>query len=368
MTQRLFVLSPCGTSILTNGRNQEERGLINKLSNIDKREHIPEEHLPFFDNLFSERASFLANASNEAAAKISAEINTLIKIYEGKKPANGDFHYLIATDTWLGRETAKLVERWLLAKNPAIITQIYTPSGLQTEKIDLFQQALSDLVRNLTKLLDENKERGYKILFNLTGGFKSVQGFLQSIANFYADETVYIFERSPNLLRIPRLPIKLSSTEIIEENLEVFRRLAIGLSEQQVEDIPETFLFNMGEQTTLSPWGELLWKESKPAIYNKRLLPSPTAKIQFTKRFEKTVNSLSPKKIIEVNSRIDQFYRHLNDPKYNPSSLDFKPLKGNPKPPSTHEIDAWGDKDARRIFGHFENEVFVLDDLDKGLH
>lgn len=52
----------------------------------------------------------------------------------------------------------------------------------------------------------------------------------------------------------------------------------------------------------------------------------------------------------------------------NLSSLNFKELKGNPKPPSTHECDAWADQDAKRLFGHFEKDSFVLDQLAKALH
>lgn len=47
-------------------------------------------------------------------------------------------------------------------------------------------------------------------------------------------------------------------------------------------------------------------------------------------------------------------------------------LAGNPLPPSTHELDAWADQDARRIFCHWENDpslgqVLVLDRLGPGL-
>ena len=69
-----------------------------------------------------------------------------------------------------------------------------------------------------------------------------------------------------------------------------------------------------------------------------------------------------------INNRIDQLNKHLADNHYNPPSLDFKQLKGKSMAPSTHEIDAWSDQDAKRIFGHFEGRIFVLDKLDKGLH
>jgi len=51
------------------------------------------------------------------------------------------------------------------------------------------------------------------------------------------------------------------------------------------------------------------------------------------------------------------------------SSLDFKQLKGDPCPPSTHEIDSWADQNAKRMFGHYNDfNVFVLDKLDRALH
>ncbi len=36
-------------------------------------------------------------------------------------------------------------------------------------------------------------------------------------------------------------------------------------------------------------------------------------------------------------------------------------------PPSTNEMDAWSDRDAKRIYGHFEEDVFVIDRLYKKL-
>ena len=85
------------------------------------------------------------------------------------------------------------------------------------------------------------------------------------------------------------------------------------------------------------------------------------------KRFIEDVQSLPPERKKIINERIDELAKCLNTKNYNPPSLDFKPLK-TPYKCSTHELDAWSDLDARRIFGHFEKRVFVLDRLDKGLH
>ena len=44
-------------------------------------------------------------------------------------------------------------------------------------------------------------------------------------------------------------------------------------------------------------------------------------------------------------------------------------LKGEKMLPLTHEIDAWADSDARRIFLHKDKTgCYVLDKLAKGLH
>jgi hypothetical protein len=68
-----------------------------------------------------------------------------------------------------------------------------------------------------------------------------------------------------------------------------------------------------------------------------------------------------------VNERIDDLARFL-EKGVSLARLDFKALAGNPVPPSTHEMDAWANQDAKRIFGHWEEAVFVLDRLGEALH
>ncbi len=196
-----------------------------------------------------------------------------------------------------------------------------------------------------------------------------MQGFLQSIANFYADETVYIFETSSQLLRIPKLPIRMDPEFFIRKNIIAFRQLALGINTdfKPSNDFPETLLLKIDDQFTLSPWGDLVWIQAKNDIYSKELLSPPIDKIRYTKAFEKDVVNLEKDRKILVNQRIDQLTLFLLK-KENPRSLDFKQIKGNAISTSTHEIDAWSDKDARRIFGHFEEDTFILDRLDQGLH
>ncbi|MFM7559507.1 MAG: hypothetical protein ACKO5O_05535, partial [Cylindrospermopsis raciborskii] len=85
---------------------------------------------------------------------------------------------------------------------------------------------------------------------------------------------------------------------------------------------------------------------------------------------ENSLRGISADRLILINERIDQLAKNLESGgEYNVSSLDLKALKGNPRRPPIHEIDAWSDQDAKRIFGHFESgNHFVLDKLDSGLH
>ena len=68
-----------------------------------------------------------------------------------------------------------------------------------------------------------------------------------------------------------------------------------------------------------------------------------------------------------VNERIGDLARHLHDRGYNPARLDFKKLKA-PLGPLTHECDAWAKGGAKRLFGYFEEDAFIIAELGAGLH
>ena len=363
-----FILSPCGTSLLTNqAPDNDVRKLIFQYANEPNPDNIPDDHKSQLEDLLRLSASNLQAADLRTAARMSAEINGIINLYDGQIPDTADCHFLLATDTWLGEQTAKLVEQWLRARNPNFSVMVHRHDDLQTRDLTLFQSALSDLVKLLSEQIPQYQSAGYHIVFNLTGGFKSVQGFLQSIANFYADETIYIFESSSELLRIPRLPVRMDALDVIEQNLDTFRKLANGLPTVITGSLPETLTMTLEGETALSPWGELIWENSRDELYGRCLWPSPDPeKIRYTERFERSVRGFQPDKFRLINQRIDQLLCYLHDNRKNPNTLYFKELK-NPREGSTHQINAWSHEDAKRIFGHFEEATFVLDRLDEKL-
>jgi len=369
MSKPLYVFSPCGTSLLTNMARKMEvnLGTILKHSNAKSPLEAPDNDKEIIEKVISQVEKKLTKANIPTVSEMSAELHSIIKLYGGIFNSKGDFHQLLSTDTWLGETTSKLVATWL--ENKGFNVAVRRQTDLQTKDVESFQCAMAELVSWLEKTIPPMQPH-YKIIFNLTGGFKTVQGFLQTLASFYADESIYIFEAG-DLLKIPRLPVKMEVTDTIRSNLYIFRRLAMGLSVHQTGDIPETLLMTINGEITLSPWGELMWERTKKAIYKEKMFPPPTEKIIFSDTFKGSSNALSSDRRVILNERIDQLTRYIEtrgtSKGWNPGSLDFKKLKGNPHPPSTHECDAWADQDAKRIFCHFEQDVLVLDELGKGL-
>lgn len=363
----MFVLSPCGTSLLTNQADDAEKELVRIYANIKQPDQITPEDKTKLQSLSERVKEKLMSADLDLASRMSAELNGIIKLYGGQLNTVQDFHSLLCTDTWLGEIAATFVEEWLRSKGFSV--EKNRQVDLRTEDIDSFQIALSDIVVWCEHTVPGYRKDGYKIVFNLTGGFKSVQGFLQTLGTFYADETIYIFETAKDLLRIPRLPVEMAAEETVRQNLEAFRRLSISLPTINTSSIPETLLMEVDGQIIFSPWGDLVWEQTKRKIYSDNLYPSPSKKLIFGTNFEHSLKNISSDRFILVNERIDQLAKNLETGgQYNPLSLDFKPLKGNPCPPSTHEIDAWADQDAKRLFGHYDNNCFVLDKLDRHLH
>lgn len=137
---------------------------------------------------------------------------------------------------------------------------------------------------------------------------------------------------------------------------------------REATGIAETLLWQLAGEIGLSPWGELVWQKTKKDIYKEDFHASPSDKIRFTEKFERSVSELPKERLAILNERIDDLMVHLETGAANLRRLDLKKLQGNPCPPSTHEADAWADSDTKRIFGRFEGEVFVIDRLDKALH
>jgi putative CRISPR-associated protein (TIGR02619 family) len=355
---------------LTNGSTEDERRLLSRHSNTKSLDEMGADRAAVEKRVAAVRARVCA-ANAEDARLASAELNGILMLRDEQPEAPRDYHILLCTDTWLGEQTGSIVKEWLRA-NGFQSVEVRRQTDLQTKNLQLFQSALSDLVHTLGSEIEGYRQQGYRVLFNLTGGFKSVQGFLQTLGNLYADETLYVFEApgSP-LLRIPRLPVKMVAPDAVRQHLRVFRRLANGLAvaETDLADVPETFLLRIDSEVTLSPWGAVVWEEVRKEFYGEKVWPCPTDRAAFAAGFLKSTEGQPSDRLVNLNDKVDKLSVFLEgDQKHPLQSLDLKPLRNNPNPPSTHEFDAWADRDAKRVFCHYEADRLILDRLGAALH
>ncbi|GAB6887033.1 hypothetical protein JCM13304A_05310 [Desulfothermus okinawensis JCM 13304] len=360
-----FIVSPCGTSLLTGRADNEVRSLISKYANCKYLEDIDDGDRKLLQKRIKEVKDLILSLSPKEVTRYSAELNAIVKFYNGLLQED-DYHFLLCTDTYLGEQTGNMIKEWLEA-NKVKNVQLYRQMDLQTNDIDAFQMALSEMVDMFERLIPAFKRRNFKIIFNLTGGFKSVQGFLQTIGMFYADEIIYIFESGSSLLRIPKLPVKIDTHGVIEQNITIFRLLELGeITYENVLNIPEIFWVKIDGEVGFSPWGKIAWLRAKDSLYEKRLWPEPNSKIKFSEKFKKQVAGLFPDKIKEINIRIDDLALALSGNEKILNRLSFKPIKGKPKEISNYEFYAFTGTD-KRCYGHFEDEVFVIDELGSHL-
>lgn len=358
-----LILSTCGTSLLTNQAPADLRPILTSTANLSEKDYPPEQ-LTLIDQYIAERRATLLSCEFTQARRWSAELNGLLALYKQAPSAESarDQHQLLHTDTYQGRAVAKILNEWLNARGFA--TSSLTFSGLSVRDRDEFQEAMSSVAKWAHETFSGYRASGREIVFNLTGGFKSINGFLQTIGAFHADRVVYLFESGSELVSIPRLPLSLSVTATVTDHLETFRRLSLyrELPAQEQGTIPDTLVLRISDHVSLSAWGELLWNEVKTGFYQKELLPVLSDKIKTTDSFRRSVQGLPPERLAVVNHRLDDLSLHF-DQGHNPKSLNFKQLQGHPVKGSTHQLYAWSDAGARRIFGHFEGDKFVLDTL-----
>lgn len=65
--------------------------------------------------------------------------------------------------------------------------------------------------------------------------------------------------------------------------------------------------------------------------------------------FDRNTAGCSAEDRRQVNERLGDLARHLNEPRYNPDRLDFKPVKVR-HGSWTHECDAWAKAGAKSRF------------------
>lgn len=332
------MISTCGTSLLTNA-NPEERGELTKLMNKTEAE-LSSEEKGLIDRCISNSETHLASChSIEAQRNASAEINTILTFYEHQL-AKGiqDVHHLYYTDTYVGEQTAKILEKWF-QKNGLQNTTTYCCEKLNTKSVADFRAAIAKLARKLAEEIPGWQKSNYHIIFQLSGGFKSVQGFMQTAGMFFADEIILLFEGSKELIHIPQIPMKLDDAVIgvVRDNLAVFRLFGRSkdgngtLAPNEVGQLIDSELCveRVNDMVALTPWGTFCWEHAKKDIYAEEIHPSPHERLKYGPNFESTAKKWceSAELKYDLNKTIDDLAIYI-DTQYNPKSLKVKPKEG----------------------------------------
>lgn len=362
------IISTCGTSLLSGGAiDNDLRKLLSSHANAGDWNELPEDVSHTLKQHCISRETELLAGDESLARRMSAELNSLLSWHKEYNGTKQDTYILLATDTVLGRQTAESVEKWLQARGHT--TQIMSESGLRTRNLTEFRESLSGLSRKLIDMLNGYKQAGYEIYFNLTGGFKGLNGFIQALSTLYADKTFYLFERSEELLFIPKLPFQLNAQQLVNEHLHAFRRLSLSLEckPAQLASIPDSLLFQIEEHITLSEWGELIWQQGHKGIYQQGLLPSISAQVRYDEGFAASTKDLTPALLSIVNQRISALGAYAEGGCKNAlSSLDPKPLQHQIyKKRNLWECDL---DNHHRIFMVKDGNNFLLEKVGKALH
>lgn len=293
MSNQRVIVSTVGISLFLNVLDQVESTWRQRLNQATNDQQLSGELASFLEELAQRAMERLRESEVEARRRISAELNGLYGIYDGDlKAGKADMHFLVATDTALGRQAAKVIGEFL--RENRLNVDVYIPEKLSTATPAAFSQGIKVLIRWCEDTLPGYRDKGYRVVFNLTAAFKSLQGYLNIMGMFYADEIVYIFETGSQLLCIPRLPLQVNIATLREHRVEL-AMMAQGhiLSQEQVSSIPAGLL-DIDEQGSacLSDWGLLVWNRVRQELLGDDLLPFP--RLQYTDPFRRDFKQASP--------------------------------------------------------------------------
>jgi len=356
-----FILTSCGLSLLTNYLKNFNifPNEVYKYSNYDESEIDNEFKLKVNKALDSLKEE-IVNLPASELKKLSAELNALLNFYNDELKTE-DMHLLLYTDTYVGKKVAEVLKYFLENKGFSVID--FLAKDLKTSSVEEFQLALSEVVKDISEIINNFKLQNYEIIFNLTGGFKSVNSFLQTMASLYADKSIYIFETSNELLEIPKLPVNIDE-KFFEENLDILRKLEKGLEidKQMLEKLPKSIVLKIENEYILSPWGEIVWQKYKNELFSKVLITPIVENIKYSKEFVKDFEKLNPSEKYQLNKTIEKLENYVIN-KENLKSLKYHSLSGQISQKYSHEFYPFDGNDSRRVYCNEKDNYIILEKI-----
>lgn len=338
-----LIVSTVGTSLLTNQIDDEfdsESSASQLLATVNASEEDIQKYYPdvmsILTNLEERAEQGLDEDDPFRIRDLSAELNGIYSFYTNDlSQARDDAHILVATDTAQGKITARLLADHLRSKGIGNVC-IMTADKLSIANERIFSEGIADLLlkSHLQKTIEDYRKDKYDICFNLVGGFKALQGFFNVIGMFYADEIIYVFEGSNELIKIPKLPITIDPNKLEPYKVPMAMMNAgdIRASWEHAKKVPSDWVINDDKDITLSTWGTLLWSQCKESLLSEKLLDFPN--FIYEKSFKddycrKVVTRERKIELHEVLAKVStQFMKFNGDTSRLASSLRYSRYEG----------------------------------------
>jgi len=275
------IISTVGSSLITNKFSNKERNEINAISNFTFDEFIKNERYHEITDKI-DKINYTEIDNLECA---SAELNGIVKYYGVHEAIDiNDIHFLLHTDTYLGEFAAMQIQE-ILKKRGIISVNLIKIDRLNTKSSKEFNQGIKNLFKWCYDNVPKYRDNKYNVIFNLTGGFKSLQGYMSIAGMFYADKIVYVFETGKEIIEIPILPIKLKK-EKVEEYITEYLYAAKDICPiEYVKNIPDIYLDKDKDLAIFSPIGQLVWDQFKDEILSEKL--AHFKNIEYSESFKK---------------------------------------------------------------------------------
>ncbi|MCS6889106.1 MAG: putative CRISPR-associated protein [Chloroflexus sp.] len=313
MTRRRLVVSTVGISVFLKVLKENENNWRLQLNKAANDRQLSEELQRKVEELAQRAKEDLRQGDVKDRREKSAELNGLYGIYGNDlSVGKADMHCLIATDTALGRKAADVIADFL--RENGLSVAIHTPDDLSAATPKTFSKGIKALIKWCEEIIPSYRDNDFHVIFNLTAAFKALQGYLNVMGMFYADEIVYIFEQSEQLLTIPRLPLQVDIETLRAHRVEL-AMMAEGhiFAQEEVASIPEG-LMDVDERgnACISDWGLLIWKRVRHSLLNDDE-PLRFPRLQYTDTFRRDFKQASPANRVELQEVLARVSHLLED-------------------------------------------------------
>lgn len=373
-----------GASLFTNYvRNNlsEQAKTYNALLNKREEDLNPSEKSQI-DHIIANLNQILLTQNETELGRASAETNSIIKYWQyckdKNKMPNHVIHYLLVTDTYIGKEIGTTLKNAFEKNDKLGLTlsevEVRVINDLNTDSIANFQKGLSNLTMEVLDLIKYYGGERESFTFNLSGGFKGVLAYLNTIANLYAEESIYIFENGKDLLVIPSFPVEKLNPEnmdVIQNNFDALRKLNNGsrVNPSQLDKLDNFYVEQNGKNIDFTPYGLMVFDQYKSVAYQKQIFSPTSKRIKFGKKFIASCAQLHANEYCLLNEQLDLLSRYCETGN-NPNKLDYKKLKSKNTKDGiavTFEFDAFGGSDSRRCYCNQDNDTITVEILDTHL-